>query len=59
LLTKLARAEHDPKSAGEKFFKLLKGATVFAYYSSEIGIHTEMEYKGNVLLEQFVGYDAV
>jgi len=59
LLKKLAHGEDNPKSDGEKFFKRLKGATVFAYYSSEIGIHAEMEYKGNVILEQFVGYDAI
>lgn len=58
LLEKLAAAEHDPKSEGEKFFTQLKETTAFAYYSSSIGIHQEMEYKGNVLLDQFVGYDA-
>jgi len=29
---------------------------VRAYYSSKIGIHQEMEYKGNVLLNEFVGF---
>jgi hypothetical protein len=59
LLQKLAQGENDPKTDGERFFKQLKGSTVFGYYSSEIGIHKEMEYKGNVILEQFAGYDAV
>ncbi len=59
LLTKLAQAEGAPQTAGEKFFHQLKGSTVFAYYTSDIGIHKEMEYKGNVLQEQFSGYDAV
>ena len=59
LLKKLSTAKDNPKTAGETFFQQLKGATVFAYYSSEIGIHKEMEYKGNVILEQFAGYDAV
>jgi hypothetical protein len=59
LLQQLAKGEADPKSEGEKFFKYLKSATVFAYYSSRLGIHDEMEYKGNVILEQFAGYDAV
>ncbi|MSV28406.1 MAG: gluconate 2-dehydrogenase subunit 3 family protein [Bryobacterales bacterium] len=31
------------------FFKELKERTVFAYYTSKIGIHREMEYKGNVM----------
>ena len=42
-------------SAQEKFFALVKEATIHAYYTSKIGIHQEMEYKGNVLLNQFVG----
>jgi hypothetical protein len=59
LLTKLAHAENDPKSEGEKFFRQLKGDTAFAYYFSKIGIHKDIEYKGNVIQEQFSGYDAV
>ncbi len=58
LLTKIAAAEKDPKTPAEKFFTQLKQTTAFAYYSSKIGIHQEMNYKGNVLLTQFVGYDA-
>jgi Gluconate 2-dehydrogenase subunit 3 len=40
----------------EQFFGQLKNTTVFAYYSSSIGIHKEIDYKGNVLLDKFVGY---
>jgi gluconate 2-dehydrogenase gamma chain len=58
LLTKIAAAEKDPKTPPEKFFTQLKQTTAFAYYSSKIGIHQEMNYKGNVLLDKFVGYDA-
>lgn len=58
LLTKLAAAEHDPKTEPEKFFTQLKETTAFAYYSSSIGIHKDIEYKGNVILDKFVGYDA-
>jgi hypothetical protein len=57
-LTKIAAAEQNPKTEGERFFTQLKQTTAFVYYSSKIGIHQETEYKGNVLLEQFVGYDA-
>lgn len=39
----------------EKFFARIKEATIHAYYTSKIGIHQEMEYKGNVLLNQFAG----
>ena len=58
LLTKIAAAEHNPQSDAEKFFKQLKQTTAFVYYSSSVGIHQDISYKGNVILEQFVGYDA-
>lgn len=58
LLKKMAAGEKDPKTEGERFFTQLKETTAFAYYSSKIGIHQETNYKGNVLLTQFVGYDA-
>lgn len=56
LLKKISENEKHPKTEPEKFFTQLKETTAFAYYSSEIGIHKEIEYKGNVILEQFVGY---
>ncbi|MGA3189247.1 MAG: gluconate 2-dehydrogenase subunit 3 family protein [Bryobacteraceae bacterium] len=31
----------------EPFFETLKSATIRAYYTSKIGIHDEMDYKGN------------
>jgi hypothetical protein len=55
LLTEIAGSEQHPKTPQQRFFNTLKHATAFAYYSSEIGIHKEMEYKGNVYLPQFVG----
>jgi hypothetical protein len=57
VLTKLAANEQAPKTPEEKFFVELKSRTVHAYYTSEIGIHKEMEYKGNTLLQEFVGTD--
>jgi hypothetical protein len=42
----------------QKFWGQLKQSTAFAYYSSKIGIHQDMNYKGNVYLKEFVGYDA-
>ena len=44
------------KAPKTRFFGQLKNTVVLAYYSSEIGIHKETEYQGNVLLNQFVGY---
>ena len=47
--------EKEPTSADDSFWRELKGATVGAYYSSEIGIHQEMEYKGNTLQQEYAG----
>jgi hypothetical protein len=55
LLEAISKNEANPKTPDEKFFNVLKKATAFSYYSSAIGIHKEMEYKGNVYLPQFVG----
>jgi hypothetical protein len=57
VLTRMAKNEMNPKTPVEVFFRELKHATAHAYYTSKIGIHQEMEYKGNVMLEEFVGYE--
>lgn len=59
LLTTIAAAEKDPKTAAEKFFREIKGATIRAYYTSKIGIHDDQRYKGNVYQTgDYAGYDA-
>jgi hypothetical protein len=58
LLTQIAKNEKNPETAAERFFLQLKQTTAFAYYTSSVGIHREMSYQGNVLLPEFVGYDA-
>jgi hypothetical protein len=55
VLERLAVGEKDQKTPEDKFFPLLKGWTVGTYYTSKIGIHQELEYKGNTLLMEFVG----
>jgi hypothetical protein len=40
-----------------RFFVELKRLTVRGYYTSKIGIHDELEYKGNRILQEFVGCD--
>ena len=55
LLTAVSRNEANPTAALEHFFKATKDATIRGYYTSEIGIHRELEYKGNVMLGEFVG----
>jgi len=57
LLTRIAKNEEKPEAPEEHFFQELKGRTAHAYYTSKTGIHQEMEYKGNVLLPEFVGYE--
>jgi hypothetical protein len=39
----------------ERFFVAAKHATIHGYYTSEIGIHKELRYKGNTLLAEFAG----
>jgi len=57
VLTRIAGDERKPTNDDERFFADLKTRTVHAYYTSNIGIHDELEYKGNVMLDQFVGTD--
>jgi gluconate 2-dehydrogenase gamma chain len=57
ILTKIAEGERKPQTPVEHFFVELKQRTVSGYYSSEIGIHKEMEYKGNTLQEEYSGID--
>jgi len=40
-----------------RFFVELKRLTVRGYYTSKIGIHDELEYKGNRILQEYVGCD--
>ena len=40
---------------GRRFFQDIKRRTTFAYYTSEIGIHRELKYKGNAILGHWPG----
>jgi len=57
VLTTMAQNEANPQKPEEQFFAELKSRVVFAYYTSEIGIKQEMEYRGNTYLNEFVGTD--
>ena len=48
-----AANEENPTTDLERFFVLLKQMTVNGYYTSEIGIHKDMEYVGNAYLGAF------
>jgi hypothetical protein len=58
LLSRIAQNEMNPKTPEENFFKELKARTAQAYYSSKIGIHQEMQYKGNTYQKEYAGFDA-
>ncbi len=45
----------ETKSAGGKFFKLAKDATIDAYYSTREGLMTELGWHGNTFLKEFKG----
>ena len=55
LLKEICKNEWNPKTVEEKFFRTIKSATIDGYYTSEIGIHKELHYKGNSYLKEFVG----
>jgi hypothetical protein len=55
LLAEISANELDPHTPLEAFFVMTKHATIEGYYTSEIGIHRELRYKGNQILTEFVG----
>jgi hypothetical protein len=73
LLTEASRHEKDPdvtrteraaaaprqRTPLEAFFVTAKQATIHGYYTSEVGLHKELRYKGNKVLLEFVGCQTV
>jgi len=57
VLTRMSQHEDKPTAPEEVFFGELKSRVVHAYYTSEIGIKQDLEYKGNTYLAEFVGID--
>jgi Gluconate 2-dehydrogenase subunit 3 len=58
LLTDISRNEKAPaekQTPLEKFFVATKNATIFGYYTSEIGIHKDLRYQGNQFVLEFQG----
>jgi hypothetical protein len=58
LLTDISRNEKTPAAQQtplEKFFVTTKNATIFGYYTSEIGIHKDLHYQGNQFTPEFLG----
>ena len=57
IVTEAAKDEANPTTPLATFFREAKGRTIHGYYTSEIGIHQELKYKGNQFLPEFVGCD--
>lgn len=55
LLTEVSKNEMKPITLEERFFKAAKNMTIDGYYTSKIGIHDELKYKGNTYLREFKG----
>ena len=55
LLKQIARNEYQPRKIEERFFIAIKGLTVDGYYTSQVGIHEDLRYKGNAYLKDFIG----
>jgi gluconate 2-dehydrogenase subunit 3-like protein len=55
LLKAISKNEYNARSIEERFFVAIKGLTVDGYYTSQVGIHQELHYKGNAYLKDFVG----
>jgi hypothetical protein len=57
VLTGLSENAHMTDLPEVRFFHELKHLTIEGYYTSKVGIHDELEYKGNRILMEFVGCD--
>jgi|SRR5215467_10627188 len=55
VLTVLSQNERMTDLPEVKFFRDLKHLTVLGYYTSKTGIHDDLHYKGNRVLQEFVG----
>lgn len=55
MLTVLSDHSHMTDIPEVKFFNSLKQLTVLCYYTSKIGIHDDLQYKGNRILVEYVG----
>jgi len=54
-LAHAAALEAHPSTELERFFVTLKQMTINGYYTSEIGIHQDLQYEGNTYLAVFPG----
>lgn len=57
VLERISRNESSPKTPAEFSFGTLKWLVTYAYYKSRVGIHDDLKYQGNVLIDEFIGVD--
>jgi hypothetical protein len=55
LVERISANEDHPATIEDRFFVAIKKATVNGYYTSEIGIHKDLDYQGNDFLLEFKG----
>ena len=55
LLKAISTNEQAPRTVEERFFRTIKYSTIDGYYTSEIGLKKELQYKGNAFLKEFTG----
>jgi len=53
VLARASAGEAQPQTDLERFFITLKQMTLVGYYSSEVGIHQDLEYQGNTFVYDF------
>jgi hypothetical protein len=53
VLARASAGEANPQTDLERFFVKLKQMTLAGYYSSEVGIHQDLEYQGNTYVYDF------
>ena len=57
LMDRISKNERNPQEACDFAFGAIKWWVAEAYYTSEIGIHDELQYQGNSYLDEFLGTD--
>jgi hypothetical protein len=57
LMQRISRNEKNPQENLDYSFATIKWWVAEAYYTSRIGIHDELRYRGNSFLDEFVGTD--
>jgi hypothetical protein len=55
VMSELAGSENGRDTPEERFFAILKRATIDGYYTSKIGIHEDLQYQGNAAVSEFPG----